>query len=238
MAKPLIVNARGKHTASVIFSHGLGDSAEGWSFLAQELGSKLPHIRWIFTNAPIQPVTLNFGQSMPSWYDIKSLSPDVRESTGTQKPSDEDERGMLQSVSHINSLVTQEVDAGVPSNRIVCGGFSQGGVISVLTMLTSERKLAGLCALSCYLPLRYKVKSMMTDHARSTPVFWGHGTADPVVRYSWGSASVDYLRDQLKLKHIQFESYPGMAHSANPKELKDVYEWLQRVVPAEGDAKF
>ena len=135
---------------------------------------------------------------MNSWYDIKSLAPG----------GGEDERGMLESSSRISSLIGQEVDNGIPAERIIVGGFSQGAVIALLTGLSSERKLAGIVSLSGYLGLAEKMGSMKSERAHLLPIFWGHGTADPVVRYSWGKESRDKLKS-LGFNKLEFHSYAG-----------------------------
>jgi len=221
------MKATGKHTATIIFSHGLGDSGQGWSFLANMLGPRMQHITWIFPNAPVQPVTVNMGMSMPSWYDIMELGSDATEGRS------EDEKGMLESARSINTIITEQIDAGIDSGRILVGGFSQGGVIGVLTGLTSERKLAGIVALSCYVPLRSKMASMRSDTALKFPVFWGHGTADPVVPYAWGKRSVEFLKDTLGMRAVTFKSYPRMEHSANEEELAHLGDFISQVLPDE-----
>ncbi|CAO3596253.1 unnamed protein product [Absidia cylindrospora] len=104
----VVVGAKAKHTATVVFLHGLGDSGNGWSFLADELSGILPHIKWILPNAPSRPITLNAGYQMPGWFDL----------TGLDKLSlkDEDQKGMLASVASVNQLIRQEVDDGIPAN--------------------------------------------------------------------------------------------------------------------------
>jgi len=225
MAKPIISKASGKHTATVIFSHGLGDSGHGWSFLADMLGPKIKHITWIFPNAPVQPVTVNMGMSMPSWYDIHELGANSSDNRY------EDEKGMLESSRSINAIISEQMGAGIDSKRILVGGFSQGSVIALLTGLTSERKLAGIVVLSGYVPLRAKMTAMRTDVALDFPVFWGHGIADPVVPYAWGKESLEFLRDKLKVKSVTFKSYPGMGHSANDEELIHLAEFIKQVLP-------
>ncbi|SGY74025.1 BQ5605_C005g03335 [Microbotryum silenes-dioicae] len=218
----MTVLPKGKHTATIIFSHGLGDSAAGWYPFAQALAPRFKHVKWVLPTAPTQPVTLNGGMPMNSWFDIRSLTP--------TNSSQEDERGLLASVRTISDWVASEVDAGIPANRIVVGGFSQGAVVSLAVGATLERKLAGLISLSGFLMLADKLKSMQVDHAPSYPVFWGHGTGDPVVRYQWGEMSVQKLRE-LGWKNIQFESYPGMQHTLGAKEQQDVEAWLKKILP-------
>ncbi|KAK4699653.1 phospholipase/carboxylesterase, partial [Phenoliferia sp. Uapishka_3] len=246
MAKQMVVPALGKHTATIIFSHGLGDSAAGWHPFAQSLSRRFQHIKWILPTASVQPVTLNGGYPMNSWFDIKSLDP-----PGKGLPSSEDEAGMLKSVKRISDLVAAEVDAGIPADRIVVGGFSQGAVIALLTSLTMERKIAGVISLSGWLALNEKIHMMQTEHASKLPVFWGHGTADGVVKYIWGQMSVEKLKT-LGYKNIDFNSYPGpvsfslpigttcthfhhiigMQHSLCDEEQSDVENWLRKVLPS------
>jgi len=114
------------------------------------LGPTLPHVKWILPHAPQQSVTANFGMIMPSWFDIKDFSFN----------SAEDERGMLTSVRMLEGVIRQEVESGLDASRIVLGGFSQGGVMSLLGGLTSERKLGGVVVLSAWLPLQAKFKAV------------------------------------------------------------------------------
>jgi len=164
-------------------------------------------------------VTINFRQTMSSWFDLASL----------EEFDKEDEAGMLSSAQAINQIITAEVDGGIPADKIVVGGFSQGCVMALLTGLTTERNIAGIVALSGWLPLRNKMKAMMSDHARNIPIFWGHGTDDPVVKYTWGKESVDRLKE-LKVKDVTFKSY-AMGHSSHPSEIRDLKEWLLNVLP-------
>ncbi|OAV93334.1 hypothetical protein PTTG_09150 [Puccinia triticina 1-1 BBBD Race 1] len=210
-----------KRTAAVIFSHGLGDSSAGWSFLAEQLGSHMPWVNWVFPDAPVQPVTLNMGARMPSWFDILGLRPDAPE----------DEKGLLESVKTIQSLVEKQVQAGIPSERIVVGGFSQGAAISILTGLMTPSPLAGVACLSGFLTLKDKIKQLQGPHASKLNVFWGHGTDDPVVQYQWGAKSVDFLKEDLGLTNVEFKSYPDLVHSASPLELRHLLEWLLAHLP-------
>lgn len=151
----LTVLPTAKHTASVIVLHGLGDSGHGWKPVAQMLAKdpKLAHIKWILPHAHKTPVTLNMGMNMPSWFDITSLELD---SVGG-----EDSKGMLASSVLVNRIITAEVDeANISADRIVLGGFSQGAALSLLTGLTSERRLGGIFALSGWLPLNGKIRSV------------------------------------------------------------------------------
>ncbi|THH31924.1 hypothetical protein EUX98_g2292 [Antrodiella citrinella] len=247
--KCLTVAARGRHSATVIFVHGLGDSGHGWKPVVEMLAREpaLHHVKWVLPNAPMMSVTGNMGATMPSWFDIFSF--------GTFSP--EDEPGMLKTSHSLNQLISAEVDAGVSADHIVLGGFSQGGTMSLLTGLTSERKLAGIVVLSGWLPLKDKFKAMVNDHVKKMPIFWGHGESDPMVKFPFATRSVvkrtflvlvEYLKTQLKISDtdipeppakpigLSFHSYPGMQHSTCEEELADLRKWLSSVVPQTPDA--
>ncbi|KAK2465960.1 hypothetical protein APHAL10511_001601 [Amanita phalloides] len=234
--KYLTISPITKHTATVIFIHGLGDTGHGWEPVAQMFqkeDSGLNHVKWILPHSPTRPVTANMGMEMPSWFDIKSFGFNA----------EEDEKGMLDSSKQINELISAEVDGGIDSSRIVLGGFSQGGSMSFLTGLTSERKLAGIAVLSGWLPIHKKFKSMLSRHATTTPVFCGHGSTDPLVQLSLCTASIKCLIDECgmpkatenSIQGIRTRIYQGMAHSTCVQELKDLRLWLQSVIPKEVD---
>lgn len=114
------------------------------------LWSSFPNVKWILPHAPTIPVSLNHGMAMPSWFDIRHLDK-------LDNSENDDEQGMLETLKSVDELIQAEVDSGIPENRIVLGGFSQGGAISVLNMLTTKRKLAGVVALSTWVPLNHKI---------------------------------------------------------------------------------
>lgn len=170
----------------------------------------------------------------------------------------DDEAGISKSVEQINQLISSEVESGTLPNRIVLGGFSQGGAMSLFTGLTGERKLAGVVSLSGWLPLRNKIKSVSTfpklhssmsvtithcyshylqlasPHASSIPVFLGHGSADPIVDPPIAEVSKEFLTSSLDVPTLglTYNIYPGMGHSTVPKELDDVIAWIKQVLPA------
>jgi len=224
-----------KHSATVIFLHGLGDSGEGWSPVANLLGKKegLRHIKWILPHAPKQRVSINYELEMPAWFNISSLA---------AISDNEDKNGLLLSASSVHSLITAELDENpnIPSTRIIVGGFSQGAALSLLTGLTSERKLGGVISLSGWLPIRARIKEMMSDYARTLPIFMGHGAADPVVEFKHGKESEEYLKSECSIQTateedivgITFKRYADMGHQASPQELSDIAKFLQQVIPS------
>ncbi|KAL9935147.1 hypothetical protein V8E36_006223 [Tilletia maclaganii] len=225
-----------KATATVIFSHGLGDSGHGWADVAQMLSArpKLRNVRFVLPHAPSQPVTINMGMKMPSWFDIFSLD-DIN--------GNEDQKGILESKDRISKLIENEVSQGVSADRIVVGGFSQGGAVSYLTGLLHPTPLAGIIALSTWIPIRAYIANALQQSgstppdAAGPPILHGHGSADPVVRYEFGKRTIDFLkasREQgglgIKADRIRFETYPGMPHSACPQEIEHVGEFLDKVI--------
>ncbi|KAI9031972.1 Phospholipase/carboxylesterase/thioesterase [Hyaloraphidium curvatum] len=218
----------GKHTATVFILHGLGDTGHGWADVADMLAAKLPWIKWVLPHAPSIAVTLNYGMSMPAWYDIPSLD---------QIDKKEDEAGMKKTVDKINSWIIDESKT-VPESRIVLGGFSQGCAMALLTDVLSRSKeeggigkLAGFFGMSGYLPLAKKAIELMSpaNPNLDTPLAMFHGTDDAVVPHFRGSASRDRLKE-LGFKP-EWKEYRGLGHSANLEEIQDIERFLLRVLP-------
>ncbi|XP_060779297.1 acyl-protein thioesterase 1 isoform X1 [Neoarius graeffei] len=204
---PAIVPAARKATAAVIFLHGLGDTGHGWA--EAMAGIRTPYVKYICPHAPVMPVTLNMNMAMPSWFDIIGLGPDA----------EEDESGIKKAAESINALIDQEVKNGIPSHRIVLGGFSQGGALSLYTALKTHQKLAGVVALSCWLPLRNSLSKSLIGTNKEIPVLQCHGEADPLVPLIFGCLTVEKLKTMLNPNNIAFKTYPGMPHSACPENL-------------------
>ncbi|CAG8509723.1 1879_t:CDS:2 [Cetraspora pellucida] len=159
---------------------------------------------------------------MPAWYDIHSLGDDI-------ETRSEDEEGMLNSVRGINGIIRDEVDSGIPSNRIVVGGFSQGSAMALLVGLTSEYRFAGIVVLSGYLPLRQKIYRMATESNKRTPIFMAHGVLDTVLPYNFGKLSSESLISTGY--RVTFKTYNTLSHSINGEELQDLAQFLKNVIP-------
>eukprot|EP00064_Thunnus_orientalis_P008867 superscaffoldBa00001086_g8890 len=172
------------------------------------------------------PVSLNMRMSMPSWFDIYGLSPDA----------DEDEMGIKRASENIKALIDQEVKNGIPSHRIILGGFSQGGALSLYTALTTQQKLAGVVALSCWLPLRnsFPQASAMSAN-KDTHVLQCHGDADPLVPFIFGSQTAEKMKSLISPANITFKSYRGLPHSACPEEMVDVKRFIEKQLPPISD---
>lgn len=221
----LRIPARTAQTATVIFLHGLGDSPEGWAFLAQEAARqrRLQHVKFVFAKAPDQPVTLNYGMEMPSWYDIKALGNVM----GLQ-----DEEGILASVDRVKQIIKEELDEGVVDTpRIVIGGFSQGCAVSLATSVVYDKPLGGIIGLSGYLPIHERLEALKSDANVNTPYFLGHGTADQVVKFEFGKMSRDYLINNFGRTKVEWHQYENMVHTASPQEIEDLFQFLEKVIP-------
>jgi phospholipase/carboxylesterase len=205
--------------ASVIWLHGLGADGHDFEPLVPEL--QLPReqcIRFVFPHAPIRPVTLNNGMRMRAWYDLYNLEEHGRA----------DEAGLRASAAEIEALIAREVNGGIPSERIVVAGFSQGGALALHTGLRHTTRLAGIVALSAYLPLRSKVGAERDAANSSTPVFIAHGRLDPVLAFAAGERARDELQ-QLGYP-VTWKSYQ-MPHSVCPEEIVDLSAFLRDVLP-------
>lgn len=204
--------------ASVIWLHGLGADGRDFAALVPELDlSQCPPIRFIFPHAPNLPVTINAGYVMPAWYDIR----------GSDLISQQDDAGIRASERSICALVDQELARGIPATRIVLAGFSQGCAMVLHTGLRFPQKLAGIVALSGYLPLADCFAAERSAANASTPIFMAHGSQDPVVLPARGEASRDLL---TKLGYaVRWHSYP-MPHSVHPREIADISEFLTEVL--------
>ncbi|KAF9583182.1 hypothetical protein BGW38_010078 [Lunasporangiospora selenospora] len=222
--KPLttiIQEPTAKHTATVIILHGFGDSGAGWAPVGEQLGALLPHVKFIFPNAHALPITFSGGMLTPAWFDFRAISPSELEP---------DESGMFRARQQVMDIIHNEIEEhGIPSTRIIIGGFSQGCVLALLVGLTAEDRMAGIVALSGYIPLHEKIMTIVKDANRDTPIFWGHGDADPVVPYKYGELSVELLKKNNY--NVKFYTYARMGHSASMQELRDLLEFLKGTVP-------
>jgi len=217
MPDPVVVSASAKHTATLIFLHGLGDTGHGWATTIAAI--RPPHVKVICPTANKMPVTLNSGFEMPSWFDLMTL-----DATGP-----EDEAGIKSASALVNSLIAEEVKAGVPSERIMLGGFSQGGALALFTALHTEHKLGGVIALSCWAPLHKQLPAQATPTNLEVPYLQCHGDCDPVVPYRWGQLTSTLLK--AFLPNHQFKTYKGLMHSSSEEELQDMKKFISDSLP-------
>ena len=201
-------------TFTFIWMHGLGADGHDFEPLVPELidGSMAP-VRFVFPHAPVRAVTINNGYAMRAWYDI----------IGIDRRSAEDFAGMKQSAAAITALIANENARGIASSRIALAGFSQGGAMALYTGTRHSEKLAGIVALSAYLPLARELDAARSPANQSTPIFMAHGSQDPVVPYPLGDESRQLLTAAGYA--VEWHSYP-MPHSLCEPEVRDLRQWI------------
>lgn len=202
-----------KPDAAIVWLHGLGADAYDFLPIAQQLN--LPEdiaVHFLFPHAPVQPVTINQGVAMNAWYDIHELS----------LHAEEDEQGIFASMHAIEALIRSKL-AHIDTKRILLAGFSQGGALTLHTMLHGSLALGGAIALSSYLPLRKRVMNAANTHIKHSEVFMAHGTRDEVLPHEIGLLSKDVL---LKVgAHVEWREYP-MGHELCATLLQDLRAWI------------
>ncbi len=208
-------NDASKINASVIWLHGLG--ADGYDFEPIVEKLDVPNVRYILPHAPEMPVTRNSGYIMPAWYDLYGL-------TGN---SQEDENGIRTTQQYINSLIKNEINRGIASERILLAGFSQGGAIALHTGLRYPKKLAGILALSTYLPLKTKLATEAHLVNAGIPIFMAHGIFDDIISLDMCKFSLNTLQNNHF--SVDWHEY-NMAHSVCVEEINDIRTFLKQVL--------
>jgi phospholipase/carboxylesterase len=202
---------------TVIWLHGLG--ASGWDFVSLVkdlcLPSTLP-LRFIFPHAPEMPVTIHGSQVMPAWYDI----------THVDIPRQPDAEGIKRSQASIEDLIAYEHSRGMTSEKIMMAGFSQGGAITLQTGLRYKERLAGLIALSTYLPMAETLASEASPANKAVPILMLHGSRDAVIPIARGEESCATMKSQGY--KVQFESY-SIEHSVDIEVIKSIAQFLRRI---------
>ncbi|HEY4911162.1 MAG TPA: alpha/beta hydrolase [Methylomirabilota bacterium] len=201
--------------AAIIWLHGLGADGHDFEPIVPELEMPpVPAARFVFPHAPVQPVTINGGARMRAWYDVTN--------DGRQ-----DATGIRASQARVEALIARERSRGIAPGAIVLAGFSQGGAIALHTGLRHPERLAGILALSTYLPLPDTLEKEASQANRDVPIFMAHGTQDPLIPLSWAARSRDLL---LSLGYaVEWHEYP-MPHSVCSEEIADVGRWLRTVL--------
>lgn len=213
----------GRHpAASVIWMHGLGADGHDFEPIVAELG--LPEtlaLRFVFPHAPKRPVTINRGYVMRAWYDVAG-------------DRSEDAAGIRASQARVETLIAREKARGFPAARIVLAGFSQGGAMALQTGLRHPERLAGIVALSCYLPLGDTFAAEASPANHDVPIFMAHGTDDPVIPLGRARRSRDKLAD-LGYR-VTWREYP-MPHSVCSAEVEDLAAWFAGVLGEKGETR-
>jgi len=204
---------------TVLWLHGLGADGHDFEPVVPELVSPDERaLRFVFPHAPVRPVTINGRMPMRAWYDILAFD----------RRAPEDEAGIRATDQAIGGLIARENERGIPTNRIVLAGFSQGGAISLFTGPRYPQQLAGILALSCYMLLEDTLPSERQRANFTTPIFMGHGTQDPVVDVRRGLQARQLL--EAGGYPLEWHAY-AMAHSVCPQEIQDIAAWIRKVLP-------
>jgi phospholipase/carboxylesterase len=206
-------------TAAVIWLHGLGADGHDFEPIVPEIiGRRERAWRFVFPHAPVRPVTLNGGMNMRAWYDI----------LGFDRNAAEDAEGFLATDTLVRELIAREGMRGIPASRVVLAGFSQGGAVTLYTGLRYPERLAGLMALSCYLPLGAPLENERSPENRGVPIFLAHGVDDPVLPIGMGVRARDTL-NALGYA-VEWHQY-RMPHSVSQPEIADIRQYLMRALP-------
>lgn len=205
----------------LVISHGLGDSASGFEDVAQMIATQMPHLKIVLPTAPTQPVTMNMGMPMNSWYDI----------TGLDERSNENCKGIQESRQTIVDILEKEhEESKLGYDRMVLMGFSQGGALSLFTglQLKAEQKLAGIVCMSGYLAARAQFK--LTQGLEDTPILHCHGEADPMIQVGMAQKSQGIVIEE-GCTNYELKTYRGLPHSVNMEEIEDIQKFLAKVLP-------
>lgn len=203
---------------SVIWLHGLGADGHDFAPIVPELN--IPNTRFIFPHAPHQPITMKNGYEMRAWYDLYGLTLQTKQ----------DEAGMRAMQQEIESLIEAEIKQGIPANKIVLAGFSQGGAMAFFTGLRYPKRLAGILALSTYVSLKEKLADEAHKANKDTPIFMAHGSFDSIITLDTCLISRRLLED-LDYQ-VEWHEYP-MPHSVCSEEIEDIARFLKQVFHAE-----
>jgi phospholipase/carboxylesterase len=217
MLQRISINEQAGTTATIIWLHGLGADGHDFEPVVQMLN--LPHIKFILPHAPYRPVTLNNGYEMRAWYDI----------FGLQSESTQDEVGINNMLATINAMIEAEIARGIPSQRILLAGFSQGGAMALHTATRFDRPLAGVLALSTYLPLKNQLKEKQHLANKQLPIWMAHGRNDSVITLATAQSSRQTL--ETAGYAVEWHEY-DMPHSVCEEEINDIRQFLLRVLPA------
>jgi len=201
--------------AAILWLHGLGADGHDFEPIVPELRLAKP-VRFVFPHAPVRPVTINQGMRMRAWYDIFQFG-----------GGREDDKGVRESQALIEKMIAEEVKRGIPESKIVLAGFSQGGAIVLQTALRHPKRLAGVMALSTYLPLAATLTAERNAANAQTPIFMAHGQYDDIIPVQRAVQSRDFL--EKSGYRVEWHEYP-MPHSVCGEEVQDISAWLTKLL--------
>ncbi|VVC36080.1 Phospholipase/carboxylesterase/thioesterase, Alpha/Beta hydrolase fold [Cinara cedri] len=206
----------GKHTSTIVFFHGLGESGNNWSDIFSTL--RKPNTKIICPSASKKPLTLNKGFAIPAWFDITSLD----------ENAPENESDILRAVDNVHALLDEELArTKLPPKKLLLAGFSQGGALALYSALTYHRPLAGILILSSWIPLHKTFPEAATNNTK-IPIFQCHGMEDPVIPYNLGTRTSEILKEFTTKS--QFTGYEGLLHRVNQKELEDIKSFIHKTL--------
>ncbi|KAL9287722.1 putative carboxylesterase SOBER1-like protein [Arabidopsis thaliana] len=203
----------------ILWLHGLGDSGPANEpiktlFRSQEFRNT----KWLFPSAPPNPVSCNYGAVMPSWFDI----PELPLTAGSPK----DESSLLKAVKNVHAIIDKEIAGGInPENMYICG-FSQGGALTLASVLLYPKTIGGGAVFSGWIPFNSSITNQFTEDAKKTPILWSHGIDDKTVLFEAGQAALPFL--QQAGVTCEFKAYPGLGHSISNEELQYLESWLKQ----------
>ncbi|XP_009772150.1 putative carboxylesterase SOBER1-like [Nicotiana tabacum] len=202
----------------IVWLHGLGDSGPANEPIKTLFTSpQFKNTKWSFPSAPSNPVTCNHGAVMPSWFDIHEIP--------VTASSPNDESGLLKAVKNVHAMIDKEIDAGTNPNNVFICGFSQGGALTLASVLLYPKTLGGGAVFSGWVPFNSSILEKQTPEAKKTPILWSHGIADRTVLFEAGQAGPPFL--ERAGMTCEFKAYPGLAHSINNEELKNLESWIK-----------
>uniref|UniRef100_A0A0D9ZS72 Phospholipase/carboxylesterase/thioesterase domain-containing protein n=1 Tax=Oryza glumipatula TaxID=40148 RepID=A0A0D9ZS72_9ORYZ len=215
--------AAARNRSFVLWLHGLGDSGPANEPIRNFFSA--PEFRltkWAFPSAPNSPVSCNHGAVMPSWFDIHELP--------MSSGSPQDDSGVLKAVENVHAMIDKEVADGIPPENIFVCGFSQGGALTLASVLLYPKTLGGGAVFSGWVPFGSSVTERISPEARKTPILWSHGIADNVVLFEAGQAGPPFLQNAGF--SCEFKAYPGLGHSISKEELYSLESWIKNHLKA------
>ncbi|KAL1201717.1 putative carboxylesterase SOBER1-like [Cardamine amara subsp. amara] len=203
----------------ILWLHGLGDSGPANEPIKTVFKSpEFKNTKWLFPSAPSNPVSCNYGAVMPSWFDI----PELPLTAGSPK----DESSLLKAVKDVHAIIDKEITGGVnPENVYICG-FSQGGALTLASVLLYPKALGGGAVFSGWIPFNSSIINQFTEDAKKTPILWSHGIDDKTVLFEAGQAALPFL--QQAGVTCEFKAYPDLGHSISNKELQYLETWIKQ----------
>ncbi|KAK4707566.1 hypothetical protein R3W88_028491 [Solanum pinnatisectum] len=211
-------NSEAMARSFILWLHGLGDSGPANEPIKGLFTSpQFKNTKWSFPSAPSKPVTCNYGSVMPSWFDIHELP--------VSDNSPKDESDLLKAVKNVHAMIDKEIEAGTNPNNIFVCGFSQGGALTLASVLLYPKTLGGGAVFSGWVPFNSSILEQQTPEAKKTPILWSHGMADKTVLFEAGQAGPPFL--ERAGMTCEFKAYPRLAHSINNEELKNLESWIK-----------